>query len=324
MPTFDFTRLGRLGFGTTALGGAYRATSESDAQAALDEAAACGITYFDTAPMYGHGLAEHRLGRFLRESGTKAVVSTKVGRLLSPNRSGPESTMFHGILPFDLRYDYGYDGVMRSIEDSLQRLGRASVDIAFVHDVSPRWHGEELHKRFREVINGGYKALERLKSDGTIGAIGVGVNDPDVLVAFGKAAPFDIFMISGSYTLINQSAAEQLFPLCLERNIAIAVAAPFAAGLLATARETRATMNLPVEAIRKADALETVCDRYNVPLAAAALQFSGMHRAVSAVVTGLRTAAEVRSAQEFLSFPIPDALWAEMRAEGLITQPSTQ
>jgi D-threo-aldose 1-dehydrogenase len=314
--------LGSLGFGTAPLGGAYRATSEERASAAIQEALRLGITYFDTAPMYGHGLAEHRLGQAIRAcKRDDLVISTKVGRLLSASLSVPESSMFYGGLPFELRYDYSYDGVMRSIEDSFQRLGLSYVDIAYIHDVSPRWHGVDIDQRFRDVIEGGYKALDRLKSAGSIGAIGVGVNDPGILLRFGSAATFDIFMIAGSYTLLNQSAASELLPFCYKQGISVAVAAPFAAGVLAADIETRTSMALPFETVQKINALEAVCRRHGIPLAAAALQFSSMHPAVKTVVTGFRSVEEVKRADDLSKISIPRELWSEMEAEKLIASP---
>ncbi len=205
-----------LGFGAAPLGGLYREVSGVDARAAVEATLAAGVTYFDTAPLYGHGLSEHRLGEALRAIPRDGfVLSTKVGRLLRPVRTAPPSDgLFADPLPFEYVYDYSRDGARRSLEDSLQRLGLARIDIALIHDVVPRWHGAEFERRFRESMEGAYPALAELRAAGVVRAIGVGVKDWDVCLRYLGAGDFDCVMLAGQYTLLCQDALPELLPHC--------------------------------------------------------------------------------------------------------------
>jgi D-threo-aldose 1-dehydrogenase len=322
-------RLGRtdlevsiLGFGAAPLGGVYRALSESEAAATVAAALDQGLRYFDVAPFYGLGLAEHRLGTALRQRRADCVISTKVGRLLRPLADGakPEG-MYVDPLPFEVAYDYSYDGIMRSIEDSQQRMGLTRFDIIFIHDVNRRWHGDDVDRRFDEVMEGGYRALDDLRRAGLVKAIGVGVNDNEILTRFAEAGRFDCFMLAGRYTLLEQSPLDELFPLCERKGIAIVSAAPFNSGILATGAKAGAKYfykDAPSDIIERTQRIEAVCARHNVPLIAAALQFALGHPIVASVATGCSSPQEVIDNAAMITLPIPAGFWAELKAEGLI------
>jgi len=331
-PGIATRRLGRsaleisvLGFGAAPLGGIYRALSDEDADATVAAAYEAGMRYFDVAPFYGLGLAEHRLGRSLRARRSDCVLSTKVGRLLRPLRGRQPESMYVDPLPFEVAYDYSYDGVMRSIDDSYQRTGLVEFDILFIHDVNRRWHGDDVDRRFDEVMAGGYRALEELRRNGNVKAVGVGVNDNDILVRFAEAGRFDCFMLAGRYTLLDQSPLDELFPLCERLGIAIIAAAPFNSGILATGARPGAKFfyaDAPAEIIERTRQIEQVCERHGVPLVAAALQFALGHPIVASVATGVSSPAEVATNVAMMNFPIAQAFWTELKAQELIRKDS--
>jgi D-threo-aldose 1-dehydrogenase len=316
------TEVSRLGFGTGPFGNLLQAASEPDLYQATQAALAAGLRYFDTAPFYGHGLSEHRTGQTLRGvERSRYTLSTKVGRLLKPNPQATTVGPFAGILPFDVVYDYSYDAAMRSFEDSLQRLGISSIDIALIHDINRRWQGEKLEQRYGEAMKGAYKALDKLRSEGVVKAIGVGVNDVDILMRCTRDGDFDCFMLAGRYTLLDQESLPELLPECVKRNIAILLAGPYNSGILATGAKPGATFwysEAPPEVMERVRRIEGVCARHNVPLAAAALQFPFGHPAMTSVVAGMRSATEVKQAVSFMHFVIPADFWREMRQEKLI------
>jgi D-threo-aldose 1-dehydrogenase len=312
-----------LGFGAAPLAGLYREVPASDAEAAVGTALGEGITYFDTAPLYGHGLGEHRLGQALREiPRDRFVLSTKVGRLLRPADGAPQPAgLFAAPLPFDYIYDYGREGARRSLEDSLQRLGLARVDIALIHDVVPRWHGSDYERRFRESMEGAYPALAELRAAGVVRAIGVGVKDWDVCLRYLRAGDFDCVMLAGQYTLLCQDALPELLPHCARAGVGVLLASPFNSGILATGAGPGASyfyQPAPPEVLARTRRLEAVCRRHDVPLAAAALQFPLAHAAVASVVAGARSRAEVEANVRLLRQPIPQGFWQELKAEDLL------
>jgi D-threo-aldose 1-dehydrogenase len=330
VPVLDRRQLGRtpievtaLGFGAAPLGGLFSEVTDADAGAAVRAALAAGITYFDTAPLYGHGLSEHRLGEALRwVPRDRVVVSTKVGRLLRPLPAGrPQSGLFAAPLPFEWVFDYGYAGTIRSLEDSLQRLGLARVDVALIHDVVPRWQGDDYERRFHESMEGAYRALADLRRQGRVAAIGAGVKDAEVCLRYATAGDFDCFMLSGQYTLLDQNALPELLPHCARSGIAVLLASPFNSGILATGARPDARYvyePAPPEVLERVRRLEQACGRHGVPLAAAALQFPLAHPALAAVVPGARSAAEVEANLALFRRPIPAALWQELKADGLL------
>ena len=310
-----------LGFGAAPLGGLYAPLSDAAAQATVDAAVAAGIGYFDTAPFYSHGLSEHRLGRGLRTVPRENVVlSSKVGRLLRPVEQ-VDRTMYAEVLPFEVAFDYSYDGVMRSLEDSWQRLGMSRIDIVYLHDVNRRWHGDAVERCFAEAMAGGYRALDELRGAGLIKAIGVGVNDPGILCRFAEAGRFDLFMLAGRYTLLEQTPLDDLLPLCSRQGIAIAIAAPFNSGILVTGARDGAKYfyaDAPPEILDKTRRIEEVCAAHGVELPAAALQFPLGHPAVASVVAGFASPAEVEQGVRNILAPIPAGFWSDLKTAGLL------
>jgi D-threo-aldose 1-dehydrogenase len=316
----------RLGFGTAPLGNLYRALSEEEARHALDAAWDAGIRYFDTAPLYGLGLAETRLNGFLRQHRTeRPLLSTKVGRLLEVSdpleRTGIGK--FFDVPSRRQRYDYSYDGVMRSLEFSLERLGVDAVDILFCHDVDAFTHGSRAasDRRVAEFMAGGYRALSELRAARVVKAIGAGVNEWEVCETLAKAGDFDLFLLAGRYTLLEQEALQSFLPLCQARGIGVVIGGPFNSGILATGAKPSAFYNYepaPPSVLERVARIAAVCASHGVPLAAAALAFPLAHPAVVSVIPGGQTPQEVRQNVDLLSRPIPEALWRDLKREGLL------
>ncbi|PHR61536.1 MAG: pyridoxal 4-dehydrogenase [Robiginitomaculum sp.] len=327
MPTRNIRNTGvnitELGFGGAPIGNLYAPLSDEQAEATVHRAIETGVRYFDTAPYYGHGLSEHRLGRALRSiPRDDFVISTKVGRLLKPE--DPDNIplgLFPDCLPFKPVFDYSYDGVMRSVEDSLQRLGTHRIDIALIHDVDKWTHEEQEDQRFHEVMEGGYRALTKLRSEGVIKAIGCGLNEWEACEKFARAGDFDCFLLAGRYTLLHQESLDSFLPLCDERGIKIIIGGPYNTGILATGAVDGAYYDYAPatpEVMGKVRKIEDICVSHNVPLATAALHFPLFHPSISCVIPGARTAGEIDRSYETYSKSIPDALWADLKQEGLI------
>jgi D-threo-aldose 1-dehydrogenase len=315
----------RLGFGTTTLGGLHAPVSDADAKAAVDAALAAGIRHFDTAPQYGTGLAEMRLGAALvgvpRE---RFVVSSKVGKLVVPKGSGgAPQPIFVGGSGDEIRFDYSYEGAMRSLERSYDRLGLTRVDMVLVHDVTRRFHGEEVGARFREAVDGAMRALGELKAEGKVSAIGLGMAEIEWIERFLDACRLDVVLLPGRYTLLDQTAGGPggLLERCRREGVAVMLAAPFESGILASGPVPGATFlykEAPPEIMARVARLEAHCRRHGVPLAAAALQFPFRHAAIASVVVGMRSAAEVAANLALARTTIPEAFWADLVADGLI------
>lgn len=307
----------RLGFGAATIGNLYRAVTEEAAAEALATAWQLGIRYFDTAPHYGLGLSERRLGSALAGRPRQDfVVSTKVGRRLDP-RDAPVNDLAEGGYAVETSvrrvWDFSADGVRRTLDDSLNRLGLDHVDLVFIHD--PDDHVEE-------ALSGAYPALEKLRDQGVVRAIGIGMNQWEVPARFVTETDIDVVMLAGRYTLHEQPALEELLPRCVERGVRVVAAAVFNTGLLsATEIGDDARYNFtdaPRGPILRARRLAEVCRRHEVALPHAALQFPLAHPAVEAVVVGARSAQHITDDAGWLATPIPDALWADLRDEGLI------
>lgn len=318
-----------FGFGGAPLGNLFAAVADADAVALVRHAYERGIRYFDTAPHYGSGLSEHRIGAALRGVPRDSyLLSSKTGRLLTPDRAAPRSQ--HGymdVLPFVQHWDYTRDGTLRSIDDSLQRLGVARLDYVFVHDVARDAHGADQPRRFREAMEGAVPALDALRATGVIAGFGLGVNDWQVCVdALAHADP-DILLLAGRYTLLDQSALPVLLPRCVQRGTRVVVGGPFNSGILASGtrpRDGRAPYfdYAPAEpdVVARAAALEDLCAEHGVPLKAAALQFPRAHPAVACVVAGARSIAELDENRVLAARPISAAFWHELRARGLVAE----
>jgi D-threo-aldose 1-dehydrogenase len=315
-----------LGFGSAPLGNLYTAISYDTAEAAVDAAWAAGIRFFDTAPQYGFGLAEERLGRALgKRPRGDFVLSTKVGRILEDcdPRDVPRIN-FVDTPSRTFRYDYSYDGILRSFEASLGRLGVDFVDILLVHDVDAFTHGsrEASDKRVRELFEwGGYRALDELKRAGRVGSIGAGVNEWEVCQTLLDRGDFDGFLLAGRYTLLEQTSLDSFLPRCEARDVGIIAGGPFNSGILATGPVPGATFNYgpaPTPILERTRALQAACERHGVPLAAAALQFVAAHPCVTCVLAGAHTRAQVEANEALLARPIPHALWADLKRAGLL------
>jgi len=314
-----FVPHGPLGMGGAPLGNLFTAIPDGIATAAIEAAWNAGIRHFDTAPHYGAGLSEHRVGAVLRHhKRSEYTLSTKIGRILEPVAEVPEidDNFQHG-LSFHRRLDYSYDGTMRSIEDSLQRLGVPSVDIVYIHDCGEDWLGAAWREQFDIAMAGAARALTKLREDGTIKAWGLGVNvvEPCIL-ALERSDP-DIFLVAGRYTLLDHTALKDLLPKCAERGARVVIGGPYNSGLLAGGT-TFNYEKAPADLVAKTKAIAAVCARHGVDLKAAALQFGVAHPVVAAAIPGPRTPEETTQNAAAMAQTIPVQLWADLKAEGLL------
>jgi len=315
-----------LGFGSAPLGNLYRPMTEKEARATLEGAWATGCRYYDTAPLYGLGLAETRLNGFLRAKPRDSfVISTKIGRLLKLCPAGERSrrNFFFEVPARREIFDYSYDGVMRSLEFSLERLGLDRIDVVYAHDVDIFTHGskEASDVRIREFMAGGYKALVKLRESGAITAIGAGINEWEVAETLARAGDFDIFLLAGRYTLLEQEALQSFLPYCVEKKIGVVVGGRFNSGILAVGAKPGARYNYepaPPAILEKVRRIEAVCKAYGVKLAEAALRFPLSHPAVVSVIPGGQKPSEVRRNATMLDAQIPAALWRSLKGEGLM------
>jgi aryl-alcohol dehydrogenase-like predicted oxidoreductase len=299
--------LTRLGLGCAPLGGLYEAVSDEQARATVDGAWELGVRYFDTAPLYGSGLSEERVGAALQARARDELkLSTKVGRLLEAG--GPADPMFDEAAAAAPVFDFSYDGALRSLEASLERLGLDRVDIALIHD--PDDH-------YEEAVAGAYAALARLRDEGVVRAIGVGMNQVGLLVRFARETDVDCFLVAGRYTLLDGAALPELLPLCLERGIAVIAGGVFNSGILAGGNHFDYRPAAPELGARVRRLAET-CARWGVPLPAAALQFPLGHPSVACVVVGCRSPAEISDDVRLFELDLPAGLWDELRADGLL------
>ena len=314
----------RIGLGGAPLGNLFEAVSDGEARQLVEAAWHSGCRSFDTAPHYGHGLSERRLGDALRGQPRDAfVLSSKVGRLLTPDAAAPRAQ--HGyvdILPFRQTWDYSASGTRRSVEDSLQRLGMARLDVAYVHDPDTASHGAQAPRVLRQVLDETLPTLQQLKAEGLVGAIGLGTNAVDVVLQVLGQADLDVLMLAGRYSLLDHSALPELLPQCTARGVRVAMGGVFNSGILATgARGGAATFNYAPAAkawLERTAQIEAVCEAFGVPLRAAALQFPLAHPAVDIVMLGARKVAEWADAQAMLTHQVTPEFWAALRAQGLI------
>ena len=318
-----------LGLGGAGLAGLFRDVTEEDAQAAIDAAWQAGVRTFDVAPYYGYTRAEHRMGRNLRvRERDTFVLSTKVGRLMRARAAGaaaaaPQNDGDAWVAPlaFEPHFDYSYDGILRSFEDSQQRLGMAQIDVILLHDIGRDTHGEQAEHHWRDLLNGGFRALDELRTTRGVRAVGLGVNEAAVVLEAMREFDIDCALLAGRYTLLEQDSLDTLLPECLKRGVGILLGGVFNSGILAqgTRGDLKFNYGAASEAIvARVRALEAVCDAHDVPLAAAALQFPYAHPAVSSVMTGARNASEVT--QNVVSFtrPIAPGFWRALKDQGLL------
>jgi D-threo-aldose 1-dehydrogenase len=306
----------RLGFGGVPLGGLYKDVSEDEAGATVRQALEMGINYFDTAPIYGFGKSEIRLGRELTQRNRESfVIATKVGYTLVPDDGKHDPKVFHRFDNVPLLrpvFDYSYDGIMRTFEGSLQRLNLSRVDVLNIHDPDFHW---------QEVIEIAYPTIHKLRSEGIVRAIGVGMNQAEMLARFARECDFDCLLVAGRYTLIDHTGLQELLPICEQKHISVIIGGPYNSGILATGARPGANYNYvetPPAVMERVAAIEAVCVRHNVPLKAAALQFPLAHPAVAAIIPGARSAAEVEENFRLLSLAISDGFWEELRHLSLL------
>jgi D-threo-aldose 1-dehydrogenase len=310
-----------LGLGTAPLGNLYRAIPDAQAEAVIAAALEAGLRYLDTAPFYGFGLSERRVGQAVRGAGD-VIVSTKVGRLLVPAgrnvRLDAERHGYRSPMPFSPIFDYSYSGILRSHEASLQRLGLSRVDILYIHDIGRMTHGHD-HLAQMEALTqgGGLRALQRLRDEGTVSAIGIGVNEVQICLDLMERAPLDLILLAGRYTLLEQPALDRLLPRCLASDVSVVIGGPYNSGILTGAAHYDYAPPPPaiVEKVRR---IERVCASHGVALGAAALQFVLAHPAVASVIPGLASVEEVEETIARAAASIPAGLWSDLKSEGLI------
>ncbi|ESQ75530.1 aldo/keto reductase [Asticcacaulis sp. AC402] len=309
-----------LGFGAAGIGNLYRKVEDADAEAALDAAFRHGITYVDTAPHYGQGLSERRVGAALNPG---IILSTKVGRVLDPlHATPPPGTERHGFVdgdPFEPRFDYSYDGIMRSFEASCTRLNRNYVDILLCHDLGTMPHGDNADHHTRIFLNSGYRAMDELKAARNVGAIGLGVNETSICLDVLPDTDLDTILLAGRYTLLEQGALDDLLPQCLRRKVSIILGGPFNSGILVGDNHYNYAA-APEAMVTKAKALGRVCADHGVALAAAALQFPLAHPAVACVIPGMVSSGQVENNLELLYTDIPADLWNALKDQGLLRE----
>jgi D-threo-aldose 1-dehydrogenase len=315
----------RLGFGAASIGGVFDEVGEADGLATIERAWELGVRYFDVAPLYGYGTGERRIGLSLAgRDRDDFVVSTKVGKLVRRvdevdpgadvdrdafgDRRDADPTQDSG---FRVVFDYSRDGILRSIDESLGRLGLDRLDILYLHDPDDHWEA---------AIGQAYPTLHRLREDGVVGALGAGMNQSAMLTRFAREGDFDVFLVAGRYTLLDQDALAELLPTCLERNVAVVVGGVMNSGILAAPAQA-GRFNYkppPAEIVERARRLAAVCEHHDVPLKAAAIQFPLAHPAVASVVAGVGRVDHLEEYPVFMREAIPAALWAELRNEGLL------
>ncbi len=313
----------RLGLGSAPLGGLFEPVSDETAHAVVERGYDLGLRMFDTAPLYGYGLAERRIGHVLSQKPRdEFVLSTKVGRLIrAPAQAGAGVDargrgQFFGTPPLVPVFDYSRDAIVRSFEESLERLGMDRVDVLHIHDPDA-----SMDQALGEAL----PALVELRERGTIGAVGAGMNYAEPLARFAREGDFDCFLVAGRYTILDQAALAELLPICERKNIAIVIGGVYNSGILANLDKDAARQTFDYEPaqrhwVEKAQRIKAVCDRHDVPLPAAALQFPLAHPAVATVVTGARTVAELEEDFRLMQHPIPGQLWRDLQSEGLLPE----
>jgi len=320
-------RLTEIGFGAASLGNLHQRIDDATARAAVHAAVAAGIGFVDTAPFYGRGLSERRVGDALREGPRDVILSTKAGRLLVPDATAAadgERDGFLSPMPFRVAYGYSRDGILRSFEASLHRLGLDRIDILLVHDIGRFVQGAAQDEYWTQLTRGGgFEALVSLREQGAIKAFGLGVNEVQVCIDAIHAAPIDVLLLANRYTLLEQTPLDALFPLCVANGVSVIAGAPYNSGILATG--TRG-LGVPFhdyapaagEIVARVRRIEDIADAHRVPLAAAALQFPLAHPCVASVLPGIGTPGRLAQTLACYRFPIPDAFWRTLAAEGLL------
>jgi D-threo-aldose 1-dehydrogenase len=317
-----------LGLGTAPMGDLYELLDEKTTIATIEQGYASGVRLFDTSPHYGNGIAESRVGTGLRRAPRDDYLfSTKIGRVMDPFAKPPPrnkdvySPGFMGGYLHAPRFDYSYDGTMRSVEHSLLRTGLSRIDILLIHDCDVWTHGAEAPRRFKEAMDGAYKALDKLRTDKTVAAIGFGINEADTCVKFAKAGDFDVAMMAGRYSLLIQNGLKEFLPLALEKKMGVMLAGVFNSGILATGAVPGAKFEYapaPPEIMERVRKIEAICTQHGTTLRRAALQFAMAHPAVVSVVLGAVKPAEIEANAADADKTVPPALWKDLKAAGLL------
>ncbi|MEM7446427.1 MAG: aldo/keto reductase [Pseudomonadota bacterium] len=309
-----------LGLGGAPLAGLFSPVEEKAAEAVMSAAMEGGVRLLDTAPFYGYGLSENRIGRAARLFGRdKVTISSKAGRLLKRRTTpkDPDDGWFDP-LPFEVVFDYSYEGILRSVEDSLHRLGTDRIDILLMHDIGADTHGDDAHPDLmKQAMSGGAKAMQRLKEQGVVGAIGLGVNEWQVCAEALDHHEWDVFLLAGRYTLLEQSVLDEFFPLCQGRGASVIIGGPFNSGVLAGGDTYNYAKAAP-DIAERVMSLNAICDSHGVPLKAAALQFVLRHPVVAAAIPGMRSKEEFEENSGLLDVDIPDGLWSDLKSADLL------
>lgn len=315
-------RLPMLGFGAAPIGNLYTEVTDDEAVRAIGAALENGIRYFDTAPYYGYGLSESRLGWGLKGVPRDSVrISTKVGRRIYEDAGREPGREGFAVAGWKAEFDYSRDGVMRSFESSLKRLGTDRVDILLLHDIGRLTHGDRHPILLRQALDEALPAMAELKSSGACGAIGIGVNEQEIAVELLPLFPLDCVMLAGRYTLLEQHASRRIMQEAQARNVGVLIAGPYSSGLMSDARAPGSTYNYaPVEpqVLQHAQRIYAICAAHGVDVGAAALQFPLGHPAVTSVVAGMRNEEEAMSAARRSGAHVPAGLWRQLRSEGLL------
>ncbi len=317
MQTRTFGRIGAEvslgGLGTVALGNMGRSVPTSESRALIDSAWDGGVRFFDTAPMYGHGLAEYRIAEQLRDRPREDYfLVTKVGRTLTPAASVGDTSPWTDTPPLAMSFDYSYDGVLRQAEASLQRLGTNYFDALLIHDTDRFTHGDSQPERFRQALDGAFRALVRLRDEGVTRAIGFGVNETDVCLDALRAVDLDCLLIAGTYTLLSTTARDELLPECARRGVAVINGRVFGSGILATGTTLGARFNYTEaapEVVERVRRIERICADFDVELGAVATRFASSHEAIATVCMGARSVEQQQRNLRWLEAEVPDELW---------------
>lgn len=324
-----FTRSGLetslLGYGSAPIGNLFRSITTDVAHQTVHAAWDAGIRFYDTAPLYGHGLAEHRMADALFQYPREEyVLCTKVGRTLTPS---PAGSFDHGswekVPPLKAEFDYSFDATFRQVEQSSQRMMSDKFDILLVHDIDFFTHGTNQPQRFQEAIQGSFKALIQMREEGTVSAIGVGVNETDVCYDVAKLVDIDTLLLAGRYTLLEQESLDNLMPLCEERGISVILGGVFNSGILATGATPEAKFNYgkaPKHILEKTQKIQSVCNEFGVSLPAAAIQFAAAHPAVVNICLGARDLDQWNKNFTYLREKIPTDFWQSLRQQRLIRE----
>ena len=316
-----------LGFGGGPMGDLFERLKEEDCYNTLKKSYENGINIYDTSPFYGYGLSEHRLGNFLKSINREDFyISTKVGRYLSPDKEeNIDRGIFKGGLQFKPTLDYTYDGVMRSFEQSLLRLGLSNIDICLIHDVDRFTHGDGVDEFFKIAMEGAYKALRKLKDQKLIKAIGIGVNEAEMCTKFAEAGEFDCMVMAGRYTLLEQGAIDSFFPIAEKQNIGIILAGVFNSGILVKGVNENSTYDygkIPENIKNKYFEIDKICREFNIPIAAAALQFCNANNLISSMIIGMDRPSHIQQNLDFLNFKIEKEFWEKLKKNNLIDERS--